>query len=702
MKKLMITLLVLVPIVAFSQHLEIIEVDTSDYPIVSAKFIALDENFKILKDLTIDESSIVEDDEERNIIKIINPKDTNIMQSVVLVVDVSGSMSGTNIELVKMALTDFINLTPFSFTELSILSFDTDLYVNQDFTRNKTKLLSCVKNLRAGGGTDYDVALLENKNSALNILSGRKNSKPVIIFLTDGLSSANYEKISNFANDKGAKIYCITLNMPMPFDLAEITNQTNAKYFENIKNTDEAKKAYLSILFEIYDLYGTIYWEAERPCEDLINFTFSARKKYQTSYFYEISASQTKGIYFNKILVAFDLFLNKKTDEIEILANTPATIKSIKIKDTTYFNLSYDFELPAIINPGEKLVIKVDAYNSDKETYTEVEVETDVCPAKKFYIFQGNIANFSIPGNLILLTPNGGENFYSGSYTDIKWRNKTPNKFVNLYLSTDNGNNYTWINQNTKPEYNWLIPGTVSDSCLIKVNIITDPILLKKNSATNKEIKVSGDGNNLIFNDFRNLYYESVSSGDIIRSIHTKRTLKDYKISQLSNNTIFKTGNKLYSYDFTSDKIKTIKHKKGNILDYFFFNNEKKIVIFYKNSPNFYIFDAKTGRKTKKIKVGSPITTASFKNSTASIITSDKKWIIYDASTDKILYELENKNDFNQTDVNYDGQYAAVIDKKGKIFYWSKTENDTIISFNHNKGDKIDILKFGSFMKNCW
>lgn len=694
MKKLLLGFLWLFPLALFAQTLDIIEVDTSEYPIVSAKFIALDENFDIVKDLTVPECSIKEFDDFRNVIKVVNPKDSNIKQSVVLAVDISGSMGGTNIDLAKQAINEFIKLTPVSYTEISIVSFDTDLFVNQDFTRNKKKLLKSVENLRASGGTDYDVALIEDKNSALNLVAKREGTKPVVIFLTDGLSSARYNEISKLANETETKVYAITLNMPMPFDLSEITDNTGARYFENISTVEEAKKAYLSILFEIYDLYGKVYWETERPCEQLINFSFSARNKYNASYFYEISQEQTKGIYFDRQLVAFDPFSDIKSQKLDILANSPTSITGIKMKDSELFTLDYKFNLPTEINPGQSKELKITAPQSDKEFYTEVEVSTDVCPPKKFYIFHGNIANFVIPGSLILLTPNGGENFFSGSYTNIKWKNKTSNKYANLYYSTNNGVNYTWIAQTDKSEYNWLIPGANSDSCLVKVDLETEPILLRSSKSIYQNVQVSNSGNSFFTNSFKSLSNFSVTAGTYLEGINTRKTIKGFKLSPVSNKTLVQIGKKMYTFDIATDKITKIKHKKDNILDYYYFNNDKKVVVFYKNSNYFKIFNTKNGRKIKKIKVEASIKEVAFNYPIVSILVSNRKWIIWDLRTNEQIFEHQNKRGFYKTDVSYNGDYVVVADRKNNIIYWSQKDNDIVLSHEHSYTKGIDKLKF--------
>ena len=694
MKKLFLLVINLLPLIIFAQQLEIFKIDTSNYPIVSAEFLALDEKMNLIKDLTIDDCTISENEILQRVIRVENPKDTNIAQSVVMVVDVSGSMSGTNIELAKESITEFINLTPFSTTEVAIISFDNNVYVNQDFTRNKAKLLSAVSKLRASGGTNYNVALSDQKNSALKLTRNR-DSKPVIIFLTDGLSSANTEYISKMANEQDAKIYTITLNMPMPEDLAEITVQTNAKYYENISTTAEAKKAYLSILFEIYDLFSKIYWEAERSCDELINIKMTAREKYIASSYYEIDLYMTKGIYFNKRVVAFDPMLDKAEDEINILSNSFTTITNITIKDTSLFDIKYNFELPRTISEGCSL--KIDIFrkkDSNVPYYTEVIVETNECEPKKFYIFQGNIADFIIPGNLKVLTPNGGEIFYAGDKRSIEWKNKTSTKFVNVYYSSDNGENFVWLKRTTESEHSWLVPGVPSDECMIKISLQIDPMLIYSTDLRAQQITMSNSGNTYFVAKGKQLFTHSASTGGLLNVNTVNQSIKDFKVSPLADKIIIRTSKKMWLHNTKTRETYKIKTKKDRVLVYFFSPSAKRIIVFYKNKKSFYEYDANTGKQKQKHKIKSPIKTGTYGSGIASITTKDKRWIIYDLNQKKIIFEKNAKNGFKTTDINFNGEYAAALDNKNNILYWSKEFNEIILTVEHNAKTNPTVIEF--------
>lgn len=105
--------------------------------------------------------------------------------------------------------------------------------------------------------------------------------------------------------------------------------------------------------------------------------------------------------------------------------------------------------------------------------------------------FSSNIRDVSAPFSikeLILTSPDGGENWLAGSSKQITW-NSGAITGVNIYLSTDNGQNWAQIkaNQNAATGlYSWNIPDTLS----------TSEALIKLEDAANNSIK---DSSNNVF-----------------------------------------------------------------------------------------------------------------------------------------------------------------------------------------------------------
>lgn len=116
-------------------------------------------------------------------IEITEPvRTTSDEQDIVLVLDVSGSMSGTPMTETKKASANFINTILDEDASIGIVTYDDSSYMLSDFSVNKSSLTNAVSNIYDGGGTNIEAGLAEAR-SMLNT-SGAK--KKIIVLMSDG------------------------------------------------------------------------------------------------------------------------------------------------------------------------------------------------------------------------------------------------------------------------------------------------------------------------------------------------------------------------------------------------------------------------------------------------------------------------------------------------------------------------------------
>ncbi len=215
---------------------------------MKAKIFALDASGNIISGLSPGLVSISEDGISREVLSISCPefKPPEAISSV-LTIDVSGSMSGNNIINAKSAARAWINAIPLGKSEVAITSFDSENYLNCDFTTNKNTLLEAIEGLKPQGGTDFNAALIRQLSGSLLIAESGKNKK-VIVMLTDGYSSGDENAIVQKAISMNAVIHCVVLGNPAPEILKRIAQRTGGQYFENIETEKDAEDAYRIIL----------------------------------------------------------------------------------------------------------------------------------------------------------------------------------------------------------------------------------------------------------------------------------------------------------------------------------------------------------------------------------------------------------------------------------------------------------------------
>jgi len=230
-----ICMIILVP-AAYSQSLSLFDVDASNFPTIKGKFFAYDKDGNQITNLSASDFDLKENGVKRNVTMVSCPipKPPEALSSV-LVIDVSGSMSSgsgnvPNIDLAKEAARAWVQGLPLGKSECAITSFDHMNYLVQDFTTDRSKLLAGIDKLQPQGGTDYDMAMLNPMAGGLLITKTGKY-KRVIIFLTDGMPNREPQtsKIIQEAKLQNVTIYGVTLGMPCPQSIKEMSNQTGGQ-----------------------------------------------------------------------------------------------------------------------------------------------------------------------------------------------------------------------------------------------------------------------------------------------------------------------------------------------------------------------------------------------------------------------------------------------------------------------------------------
>ncbi|WP_368276768.1 VWA domain-containing protein [Coprococcus sp. RTP21204st1_G4_RTP21204_210225] len=107
---------------------------------------------------------------------------------IVLVVDTSGSMDGSNLTNTKKAINALVDVFDAKKetvdTKYKLVTFSSSAKTKTNDWVNGTNLKKAVKNLSADGGTNYDQGLSQAATAINN--SNRENAKKIVIFLTDG------------------------------------------------------------------------------------------------------------------------------------------------------------------------------------------------------------------------------------------------------------------------------------------------------------------------------------------------------------------------------------------------------------------------------------------------------------------------------------------------------------------------------------
>lgn len=142
--------------------------------------------------------------------KDVPKRETSDERDIVLVLDVSGSMSGTPLEETKKAATKFINTILKEDASIGIVTYDNTAAMMSDFSVDETHLTGIASEIRGGGGTNIESGL----QLADGMLSTSNAEKKIIVLMSDGAPNAGKvdDELVEYAGsikEKGTYIYTL-------------------------------------------------------------------------------------------------------------------------------------------------------------------------------------------------------------------------------------------------------------------------------------------------------------------------------------------------------------------------------------------------------------------------------------------------------------------------------------------------------------
>lgn len=143
-----------------------------------------------------------------------NPSNTNKSSSsdrdIMLVLDTSGSMSGTPISETRKAAVKFVDTILDSNANIGIVTYNGSAKLKSDFSNNKSYLESVINDLDCGGSTNIDDGLCKADEK----LSQSSAKKKIIVLMSDGMPNEGRtgDNLVNYAEELKEKgIYIYTL-----------------------------------------------------------------------------------------------------------------------------------------------------------------------------------------------------------------------------------------------------------------------------------------------------------------------------------------------------------------------------------------------------------------------------------------------------------------------------------------------------------
>ncbi|MGX8850684.1 BspA family leucine-rich repeat surface protein [Amedibacillus sp. YH-ame10] len=215
-----------------------------------------DGNFTVTKNVKWTNDTKTKGELEIKLVGEAVPTASTTPKDIVFVADVSGSMLGDRVDYLKTALhksADVLIDTKYD-NRISLISFNMDAKLEQDFTNNKSDFQGKVANLKAERGTNYPPGLIAAKNLIEN--RSDKTRKPVVIFMSDGEAAHTKESIQSITNQlesMGAEMYAIQymIGNDITYSIKAVCSDEKRIYTTN--KADHLNNLYINVTQEILD-----------------------------------------------------------------------------------------------------------------------------------------------------------------------------------------------------------------------------------------------------------------------------------------------------------------------------------------------------------------------------------------------------------------------------------------------------------------
>ncbi len=481
MKHLSFALIILVfggSLLYSQEALRIIDYDYSNYPLIHNKFFVFDNLGNPILNLTDKSFSIRDNGDAQPIIKLYDCNsigiDDKVSYTIAFDLGLDNSYhSPTNFSVGVQTANRLVNLIDSVSAEISLTSYDYRSFLNREFTRNKSELLSEISKFRHKEGSLFEAAFLNEPAGAFKIISRGENISKSIILITDGGGKYDYQLIADKLAESGAKLFVISIRKSPQSSLKDLCKSSGGWWF-NLSNVQNIN----SVVYSIKAMSRgyrpcNLDWEMDYSCIDNHNveilvpslsvrdaFSFSFNN-FEKSYL----LSDTAFLPFSSVEIgskkSITLTLTAKNRDILIQTlRVDPPFKIISGNVTNYLLKENDFISVVIeYTPLQKAIV-----------FSQLEIISDACQTMPIYMTGGFPNTKPTEKTIKILHPNGGETLIIGDKSFVKWLGLLPKDVVQLEYSIDNGATWSTLATNVLGlDHEWIIPNTPSDSCLVKI-----------------------------------------------------------------------------------------------------------------------------------------------------------------------------------------------------------------------------------------
>ena len=476
-----------------AQTITVFDIDVSGYPMMRAKFYVFDAGGIPVSGLTPSDILLFENSTPRPVTRVTcPPAGTPRPISSVLTIDISGSMGcclgncGTGMPFTRAAARGWVDALPLGLSECAITTFNTNAYINQDFTIDRAALIGAIRPLNANGGTLYDAALLLPPAGAIAAAAQGKHAR-IVVFLTDGKPNVSPSEAAIIAEAvrQQTVIYSVIIGSAAPQCVKNISEHTGGSWFDGLKTEEDVAAAFRQILMTATSMQPcTVEWTTA-SCEGIhrleiavpaLGISAVATLAVPATVVPQLVYTPSRSLQFGETPPG-----TKRQIMVTMTAQGhPVTVEKIAGSNPLFTVTDYGGGNPPFtLEPGRSRELTVEFSPVDSAyQYGVFTMEGDVCIGGTLYADGGWWKKSAQSIGLTVTRPNGGEILIAGSDEDLTWEGVMPAEPVRLEYSTDGGIKWITITDSAVDlRYRWRVPKSSSDRCLLRATARPRPFV---------------------------------------------------------------------------------------------------------------------------------------------------------------------------------------------------------------------------------
>ena len=634
MRKIIFKLIVYIVWIGFYSFnsyaaLTMLSKDISEYPIVKAKFLPIDNWNRIVPELSKSEFLFLDNGIEMPINSFTGCIIPSQSASVAISFDLSiGHREGNNIDFdySKQLLEQYLSFINMDSTEVALLSFDKISIIESDFTSETNELATIVNNFKQSSYANIYSGLTSLQTGAIDfLLNSTKNIKSILLVTQNLVSKDEAELIIAKAKLNNIKINILYISDYIPYNIQYIADMTGG-YVVSKTEIEKKRLAMLASMAKISEgvIPYTISGKSFENCDGIHTFTIKNLTYLACSFDAKINRENLQYLEAKPEWLSFASIKPGTTFEKTIIftvKNSSVSITDIKLTHPDFSIKSITPNIPVVLVPEETIEVKVEFAPKDSSiVFSQLIIVSNACYGDTINITGGYPNSPPKTSTVDIIKPICDEVLVIGDTMEITWTGLLPKDVIQLeYSFTGKNNNWDTLAKNvTNLHYKWPVPNVETDSfCIKAIQLWPNNVYKTYNLHHNTYVRTAffnNSGEKVITTSADSVFIWNASGNVFDKPLYTFGGLNDsatwaiYVFDHMAMEDKYigvTAGSYVYLYDINNNYNLLWSYNLDSSVNSIELSNDSKYAVVSANNGYATIFETNTGKIVSKCKLSS-------------------------------------------------------------------------------------------------